>query len=187
MQQWLPDSRDRLERLSVFQNQSFQVIQRATSWAIKLILLFLIGGGIGSIAFALIPPEAASELITQGSDWQRLSPEEQLALAPLAEKWASLNSLQRDKWRSTARKFSHLSQRQKDRFHRRLVRWSEVTSVQKNIARSNYKAFKTKPVQDKMKALATWKARSKSGEAVATLEPKHADQSMAPQETVTEQ
>lgn len=171
----------------MFQNQSFQAIRTATSWAIKLILLLLVGGGIGSIAFALIPPEAASKLITQGSDWQRLSPEEQLALAPLAEKWASLNSVQRDKWRSTARKFKHLSQKQKDRFHRRLVKWSEVTSAQKNVARSNYKAFKRKPAQDKMKALATWKARSKSGENVATLEPKPADQTMPPQETASEQ
>ena len=162
-------------------------MRRAASWTVKFILLLLVGGGIGSIAFALIPPETASELITQGSDWQRLSPEEQLALAPLAGKWASLSSLQRDKWRTAARKFNHLSPRQKERFHRRLVKWSEVTRTQKNIARSNYKAFKRKPARDKTKALATWKARSKTGKEAAAQGPEPADQTIAPQETASAQ
>jgi hypothetical protein len=149
--------------VSVSEKAASLPTSRATTWAIKFLFIFLVGGGIGGIAFALIPPETTSKLITSRSDWQKLSPDEQLVLAPLADKWASLNGLQREKWRSVARKFEHLSQSKKDRAYRRMTKWSALGSAQKNIARQNFKALNRKPPRDKEKALAAWAAYSNSG------------------------
>jgi hypothetical protein len=122
----------------------------------------MIGGEIGSFAFALIPPETTQKLIAPSSDWQKLSPSAQSVLKPLEEKWPSMNSLQREKWLSVTKKFDRLSIGEQNRIHRRMKRWSEVPSDQKSLARKNFKAFSQNQSDKNNDALSAWKSYSAS-------------------------
>lgn len=77
--------------------------------------------------------------------WRSLSPEQQEALAPLAQQWDTLPEVQQHRWLKTTKRYSHLPPEQKQRFRERLTAWSKLTPEQRTAAREKYRAFKKVP------------------------------------------
>jgi hypothetical protein len=99
-------------------------------------LIFLLAGLVG------LPVEAAGFKL-----WAELSPQEQAALAPIAEDWNHLPTLQQERLRKVAQGYAKLSPDKQRVLQSRLVAWARMTPEQRKSARANYQKLITLPVQ----------------------------------------
>lgn len=76
------------------------------------------------------------------SDWNRLTPTQRSALAPLANDWKSLDSFRRKKWLELADRYAAMSPTEQDRMQKRMQKWVRLSPEQRRIARKNYTRVK---------------------------------------------
>ncbi|NMM36368.1 MAG: DUF3106 domain-containing protein [Glaciimonas sp.] len=72
------------------------------------------------------------------SGWTALTAAQQLALAPLAADWASLDSAHKNKWLAISNKFSSMKPEERRRIQNRMRTWVKLSPRQQKNARESY-------------------------------------------------
>ena len=70
--------------------------------------------------------------------WNDLTPQQRLALAPLAQEWNQLGPVRRDKWLQIANKFPKMKPDEQSRLQEKMRDWTKLTPEQRKLARENY-------------------------------------------------
>lgn len=83
--------------------------------------------------------------MASASTWGELSPQQQQALAPLANEWNSLSEKQQNNFIGIAKRYPRLTVLQQQRLQERMVKWSKLTPAQRQQAREKYKSFNQLP------------------------------------------
>lgn len=87
--------------------------------------------------------------------WRELTSQQQLALKPLAAKWASLPDSNRRKWLAISKNYGSLSAAEQAKMHSRMAEWVSLSQRQRSEARLQY--AQTKQLSPAEKA-ANWQA-----------------------------
>lgn len=109
-----------------------------------LLVALLSRGAWAQTAGALAQQPAATttttskKVETKPSGWNRLSPAEQQALAPLAASWPTMNSAQQRKWLEISRNFSSLPQPEQAKMQQRMRQWVALSPQERAQARLNF-------------------------------------------------
>ena len=101
----------------------------------KILLIVL------TLLYVLNVPHAAAA----PTPWQKLTPTEQVALAPLYPQWQNLPETQQNNLRRLAQRYHSLDADAKRRFLTRLATWAQLTPAQRQAAREKYHAFNQLP------------------------------------------
>lgn len=99
---------------------------------------------------------SASKPATSGkSAWKDLTPAQQQALKPLAERWDSLAAERKRKWLVISRNYPSLPPAEQAKLHNRMNEWVSLSLQQRNQARLNF--AETKKLTPEQKA-EQWRA-----------------------------
>jgi hypothetical protein len=90
---------------------------------------------------ACLIPDAQAALTT----WNKLSPLQREALAPLSSQWDQLPEPYQADMLKLTNHYERLTPEQKNRLHTRLLDWSRLTPQQRAQAREKYTAFQKVP------------------------------------------
>lgn len=102
------------------------------------------------------PAPAKSPAVTATQPaWRELTSQQQLALKPLAAKWASLPDSNRRKWLAISKNYSSLPAAEQAKMHSRMAEWVSLSQRQRSEARLQY--AQTKQLSPAEKA-ANWQA-----------------------------
>ncbi len=105
------------------------------------------------------PVSAAAKIVKVPADtWDKLTPEQQTALQPLAAKWASLTEGHKRKWLAVSANFAQFSPKDKETLHSRVTEWASLSAKQREQARINFAQNKTLTASDKQAKWETYKA-----------------------------
>lgn len=105
------------------------------------------------------PVLAAAKIVKAPADtWDKLTPEQQTALQPLAAKWASLTEGHKRKWLAVSANFAQFSPKDKETLHSRVTEWASLSAKQREQARINFAQNKTLTASDKQAKWETYKA-----------------------------
>jgi hypothetical protein len=69
------------------------------------------------------------------SPWSSLSPQQQLALAPLKDDWASIDNPRRQKWLELANRMPGMPAQERERIQQRMADWSRMSPADRGRAR----------------------------------------------------
>lgn len=100
------------------------------------------------------PVKSTAVAATQPA-WRELTSQQQLALKPLAAKWATLPDSNRRKWLAVSKNYGSLSAAEQAKMHSRMAEWVSLSQRQRSEARLQY--AQTKQLTPAEKA-ATWQA-----------------------------
>ena len=105
------------------------------------------------------PVIAVAKIVkAQADTWDKLTPEQQTALQPLAAKWASLTEGHKRKWLAVSANFAQFSPKDKETLHSRVTEWASLSAKQREQARINFAQNKTLTASDKQAKWETYKA-----------------------------
>jgi len=90
-----------------------------------------------------------------GPSWSELSPDQKVALAPLAASWPGLSSGHKGKWIALVQKYPEMSEADKARLNDRMVDWAALNPKDRELARLNFAVSKKIPTDSR---LANWEA-----------------------------
>jgi hypothetical protein len=103
------------------------------------------GNGPASLA----PTTVKSQTAAVHPLWSELTPQQQQALAPLAQEWDKLDSFRKNKWLAIGNKFASMKPEEQQRVHVRMRDWVKLTPEQRRIARESYARAKKLPPEQK--------------------------------------
>jgi hypothetical protein len=72
------------------------------------------------------------------SGWSKLTPQQKIALQPLAQSWGSLSPGQRRKWLEVSRNFPSMPAADKANMHSRMAEWGALSNRERAEARLNF-------------------------------------------------
>ena len=131
----------------------------------SLLALLLTVGTIGAVFAQSDPvpsPPKTAPLPVQvpvlqeaGPSWSELSPDQKVALAPLAASWPGLSSGHKGKWIALVQKYPEMSEADKARLNDRMVDWAALNPKDRELARLNFAVSKKIPTDSR---LANWEA-----------------------------
>ena len=75
--------------------------------------------------------------------WSALTPQQQVALAPLAEQWPQLNADQQLNWMAVSRHYTRMSPEEQQTLQDRMTAWAALTPNQRSQARFNFNTIKS--------------------------------------------
>ena len=88
--------------------------------------------------------------------WAELSPQQQVALAPITDDWNHMPASQQEKLLKVAKGYAGLSPKQQAVLQARLVAWAHMTPEQRMVARENYKKLLAMPAQSRLRVKQRW-------------------------------
>jgi len=84
-------------------------------------------------------PMAQVSLLPEGGfSWAELSPEQKMALAPLAASWPAMSAAQKGKWIALVRKYPQMAESDRLRLSDRMVDWAALSPKDRERARLNF-------------------------------------------------
>lgn len=89
-------------------------------------------------------PEPASK-----TAWSKLTPAQQVALAPLASAWSGISEGQKRKWIALSQNYPGLSEAERITLHGRMTEWATLSPAQRNQARLNFAQTKQLSTEEK--------------------------------------
>ncbi len=107
--------------------------------------------------------------------WSELLPEEQSALAPIANDWNHFPAQQQEKLLKVAKGYAKLSPKQKEVFHRRLQSWTRLTPEQRKIARENYQKLMRLPQEKQVQIKHKWMQAQETGQVTPKVDAPQTD------------
>lgn len=122
-------------------------MQRNGSLPISFRVWRALAAGVLLSAASLYMPAAASEPAAATTAkqpsvskprWSDLTPEQQHALAPLADEWDQLEATRKNKWLAIGNKFSSMTPDEQQRVHARMRDWVTLTPDQRRVARESH-------------------------------------------------
>jgi hypothetical protein len=100
-------------------------------------------------------PGATTKLGIDSLTWQKLSPQQQAALAPLAQTWNTLSDGHKRKWIALSANYSGLTRTEQETLQSRMGDWAALKPSEREQARLNFAQSKKLPAADRT---ATWEA-----------------------------
>jgi hypothetical protein len=124
--------------------------------AMTCLLLCCLQSAAASISQAQ-PADKAAVAGQVGSkpDWRSLTPGQQAALQPLADKWPTLGEGQKRKWIAISANYGSMAPAEQVKLHSRMTEWVSLSPQQRAQARLNF--AQSKQLTPSQKA-ATWNA-----------------------------
>lgn len=108
---------------------------------------------------APVSAKAGGPAESKSSNWQRLSPAERQALAPLNGAWDQLSPAHRKKWLEISRNFPSLQPQEQAKMHERMREWAALSPEDRARARLNFgKATEIARELTAAEKLARWQA-----------------------------
>lgn len=122
-------------------------------------------------------PAAKTRSVTKAStksEWYKLTPMQQVALAPLAADWSRLDTFQKEKWLELANRFSTMSAAEQARMQERMRDWVKLSPEQRHLARQSYARVKKLDAERKARQWEQYQQlpEEKKKELAATVAPK---------------
>jgi Protein of unknown function (DUF3106) len=109
-----------------------------------------------TIAIALLPAPAHSQVIRNGPNWSELSAQDRQVLAPLASDWDKLDLLRKNKWLAMAKRYPTLPAAEQQRIHERMPGWAKLSSQERQAAREKFKGLKQLPAEQRKELPNKW-------------------------------
>ena len=148
--------------------------------------LALLTGGAGAHAQIKAPAPAASAAKTDvlkpknpepasKPAWSKLTPAQQVALAPLASAWSGISEGQKRKWIALSENYPGLSDAERTTLHGRMTEWAGLSPAQRSQARLNFAETKQLSAEEKKTQWEAYQALSdeqKKQLAAAATRPK---------------
>jgi hypothetical protein len=75
--------------------------------------------------------------------WDELTPQQRVALAPLADQWPQLNPEQQRDWMAVSRRYARMTPGERQILQDRMIEWVALTPNERNQARFNFNAIKS--------------------------------------------
>lgn len=75
--------------------------------------------------------------------WSALTPQQQVALAPLADQWAQLSGEQQLSWMAVSRHYTSMTTDEQQMLQERMTEWAALTPNQRSQARFNFNTIKS--------------------------------------------
>ena len=100
--------------------------------------------------------------VESGPGWATLTLAQELALYPLAERWAHISEAQKRRWLTLAVSFPTLSPEEQKKFLDRITDWANLSAQQRNQARLNYAVTNRLARDDKRAQWEAYQALSES-------------------------
>jgi len=107
--------------------------------------------------------------------WSELPPEEQSALAPIANDWNHLPAQQQEKLLKVAKGYAKLSPKQQELLHRRLQSWTRLTPEQRKVARENYRKLLHLPQEKQVQIKRKWMQAQETRQAAPQVDAPQTD------------
>ena len=104
---------------------------------------------------ASAPRAAKAERSEQGARWADLKPAQRLALKPLENDWAGIETPQKQKWLELSARFPSMSADEQVRVQTRMAEWAALTPRERGQARMRFQEAKSLPATDRQ---ARWDA-----------------------------
>lgn len=107
--------------------------------------------------------------------WSKLTPAQQVALAPLAPAWSGISEAQKRKWIALSQNYPGLSDAERITLHGRMSEWAGLSPAQRNQARLNFaqtKQLSTEEKKTQWEAYQALSAEQKKQLASAGAQPK---------------
>ena len=105
------------------------------------------------------PVLAAAKIAKAPADsWDKLTPDQKVALQPLSANWTSLTEGHKRKWLAVSANFVQFSPEDKTKLHSRMTEWSGLSAKQREQARINFAQNKKLTASDKQAKWETYKA-----------------------------
>ncbi len=122
---------------------------------------------------ASTPPKPRTNIAAK-SEWKKLSPAQQHALAPLAEDWFRLDSFRKEKWLDLANRFVSMTPEEQARMQERMRDWVKLSPEQRRLARESYSRTKKLNAQQKSRQWQEYQQlpEEKKKQLAATAKPK---------------
>ena len=100
------------------------------------------------VASSPIASTHAASAISAKPIWAVLTPQQKLALAPLAPEWDKMDEIRKKKWLEIASKYASMKPDEQSRVQERMQTWMKLTPEQRMQARENFTRSKQiKPEQ----------------------------------------
>ena len=121
-------------------------------------------GLIATLAFALMPTTPAQGAAQAGSSaastpkaqsggsayaWNKLSREQQLALAPLQREWPNIETSRRAKWLEVAGRFQSMPDDERQRIRDRMSEWARLSPAERGQARMQFQVSRQLTAEDR--------------------------------------
>ena len=118
-----------------------------------------------SVSTGSARPAASAPILTLSGtfsklDWNDLTPEQKVALQPLAGTWKDLSDPQKRKWISLCANYSRMSAPDQTRLHDRMLQWAGLSPKQRDQARLNFAQAQKITPQQKTKNWQAYQALS---------------------------
>ena len=105
------------------------------------------------------PVLAAAKIVKAPADsWDKLTPDQKVALQPLSANWISLTEGHKRKWLAVSANFVQFSPEDKTKLHSRMTEWASLSAKQREQARINFAQNKKLTASDKQAKWETYKA-----------------------------
>jgi hypothetical protein len=98
---------------------------------------------------------APSATVNTGPRWDKLSPAQQQALAPLHRDWPTIDANRKAKWLEVASRFPTMPAEERVRIQERMAEWSRLSPAQRGDARIQFQQARQLPAAERQ---AKWDA-----------------------------
>jgi hypothetical protein len=102
--------------------------------------------------------------------WNELTPQQQVALSPLANQWDTLPETRQQYLIKLAKHYPKLTPEKQALFHQQIVPWSKLTAEQRQRAREKHKALSKVP-PEKREAIKQMVKEQRAASGVAPANP----------------
>lgn len=108
------------------------------------------------------------------SEWNKLTPSQRDALAPLKSDWSRLDTFRKEKWLELANRFTSMPPEEQARMQERMRDWIKLSPEQRQLARESYTRTKKMDAQQKNRQWERYQQLSeeKKKQLAATVKPK---------------
>lgn len=93
-----------------------------------------------------------------GPQWQELSADQRVALAPLEKEWPRIDGPQRLKWMALLSRFDRMSAEERLRTQQRMTEWVRLSPKQRNEARLNFQGARQLSTEERQERWEAYKA-----------------------------
>jgi hypothetical protein len=112
-------------------------------------------GAIAPAADRTAAAQAPRQAVSSRSSWSALTPQQQQALAPLADIWNTLSRAHQRKWLALSKNFPRMDMQEQKILHSRMSEWARLSTRERAQARLNFGEVQQLSTADKK---AMWEA-----------------------------
>ena len=133
------------------------------------------------VASSAMASTHAASAISAKPIWAVLTPQQKLALAPLAPEWDKMDEILKKKWLEIANKYASMKPDEQSRVQERMQTWMKLTPEQRMQARENF--ARSKQIKPEQKS-AQWQEYQRLSEEQKTQLANEANKKKSPDKKI---